>query len=458
MQEIFLAYGIRGIWGKNLNYSLAKKIGWAFGKWISKIYKKENPTILLCRDIRISSEALYNAVYSGLYSAGVEIFPAGIATTPMTIFGINHHKTDGGVIITASHNPPEYNGMKFYSKGAFPIGIGSGLEEIKSLTYSAPEFKEDILPKEEIPLLEEYEIFLTSSFEKRFKNISRKISIAIDAGNGAVSMVLDKVLGHFPWIRVEKLFWEMDGNFSGRGPNPLIEGALSPLAKLVKEKTLEFGVAFDADGDRIFFVDENGETLLSDWTIAWFVDEYLKRDPEEKIVIPIGSPWIIEDVLSSHKSKPIYSKVGFVNIRKDMLNSNAIFGAERSGHYYFRDFFFADSGIWTMFSAIQIYLEKNLPLSKIILPYKKYFTTGEINIKVSNREEAIELIRENITSKAKNKSNLDGFFADIGEWRILARPSNTEPILRIVIEGKNKEILEKAQKEVFGYIDHLIIK
>jgi phosphomannomutase len=444
MDDIFLAYGVRGITGKTLNSELVKKIAWAFGQ-------SHPGTILLAHDCRNSSLEFYNAAYAGLVACEVEVLPVGLTTTPMAIFGINHHKTTGGFVITASHNPPEWNGIKFFGRSAEPIGLENGLAEIRLKTLNAPQIP-DNAPNFTIPLLEEYENFLMLSFETSLEKVSRPIRLIIDNGNGAASIVLERILGHLPWINVEKLFWEPDGSFPGRGPNPLLAGALAKLQQKVLESHADLGIAFDADGDRVFFVDEKGEILLSDWILAWLVDEFLSENPSEKIVIPIGSPRIVEDVIQKHKSRPIYSKVGFVSMRKDLKAENAIFGGERSGHYYFRDFFFADSGIWAMLTVLKFFLKRGAPISKILNPYKKYFTTGEINFEVSDRAKALELLKKTYAFKARSINELDGFFADFGDWWMLARPSNTEALLRIVIESADKSTLERVTKEVKNLI------
>ncbi len=446
-ENIFLAYGVRGIVGKTIFPDTLKKIAWAFGK-ISR------GTIFLSHDVRNSSKEFYQSAYSGLIFSGREVLAAGLTTTPMAIFGINYHKTDGGLIITASHNPPEWNGIKFFAKEAEPIGLDNGLGQVRELIESAPEIPDYQVP-ESIPILEEYENFLASSFEKDLEESRRPLKIVIDSGNGATSFVLEKLLGHFPWINATTLFWEPDGSFPGRGPNPFLEGALDPLRKKVLETKSEFGVAFDADGDRIFFVDEKGEVVLSDWILAWVSDEILSKNPEEKIVIPIGAPRIVEDIIKDHGQKPIYSKVGFVSMRRELKTHDAIFGGERSGHYYFRDFFCADSGIWAMLTVLKLYLSKNAPLSKILGKYKKYFTTGEINFEIRDRMKAIEILKKQYILGAKFISELDGFFADLGDWWILVRPSNTEPLLRIVIESASDKILNEKKKEVIEIIKKL---
>lgn len=447
MDDIFLAYGVRGIAGRTLTADAVKKIAWAFGKL-------HPGTILLSHDCRNSSAEFYRSAYSGLAATGADVLPAGLATTPMTIFGINHHGADGGLAVTASHNPPEWNGLKFYAKAGEPIGLENGLADIRKIAANAP-----VIPDRNadaaVPLLEEYEIFLTRAFEPFLEKTNRPLRIAIDNGNGAASGVLDRVLGHFPWIEPLKLFWEPDGSFPGRGPNPLLEGALEPLAQAVRKTKADFGIAFDADGDRIFFADEKGDALLTDWVMAWLVEEFLSRNPREIIVIPVGAPRIVEDVIREHGGEPRYSKIGFVSMRRELKSYNAIFGGERSGHYYFRDFFFADSGIWAMLTMLRFFLERRIPLSQIMAPYRKYFTTGEMNFEVQDRMATLALIKQTYGAKAKSVSELDGFFADMGDWWFSVRPSNTEPLLRVVLESADRRILAQSRQAIIALIEKM---
>jgi len=448
--EIFRAYDVRGIAGRDLTPEIAAKIAWAFGRFLSERSGKTAPLVFLGHDARLSSEDLYRAAANGLVEAGANLETAGLCTTPMMTFLLNNHKAGGSLMITASHNPPEYNGMKFYIPPNIQVGLESGLLEIKSFYDEAPAISVSSFPETK-QYFAEYARFLSDSFSE-LKGRREKIGIAIDNGNGTASLVLDRVLPEFPWLSVDKLFWDADGNFPGRGPNPFLPGAREPLAKVVREKGLKFGAAFDADADRVFFVDENGAEVPSDWIIAWFADYILKKNPMQRIVSPVGISRIVQDVVVGNGGELIFSKTGPVAMRSDLLRHDAIFGGERSGHFYFRDFFFADSGIWAFFEALKIFLESGKPLSEILAPYKKYFGTGEINIEVEDRNLAMRNIKARYGPKAKNISELDGFFADFGDWWLLARPSNTEPLVRIVIESPDFSRTRAATKEVLDLL------
>lgn len=447
MNDIFLSYGVRGIAGKTLTAEMVKKIAWAFGKTYPG-------AILLSHDARNSSLQFYRAAYSGLSAAGARILPVGLSTTPMAIFGMNHYKTDAGMVITASHNPPEWNGIKFFGKSAEPVGLESGLAGIRDTAALAPEILEKEVPAA-LALAQEYVNLLVSVFKPTLKDLARSLRVVIDNGNGAASIALERALKHFSQLDVIKLFWEQDGNFSGRGPNPFLAGALEPLRQKVRGTKADLGIAFDADADRIFFIDEAGELISADWILGWLADEFLSLDPKAKIVIPIGAPRIAEDIIARRGGEPIYSKVGFVSIRKEMKAQNAIFGGEHSGHYYFRDFFFADDGIWTMFQVLKFWLARNVPFSQVISPYLKYFTTGEINLEVRERKAVIDLLKKTYSPQARSVSELDGFFADLGDWWMLARVSNTEPLVRIVIESSSPAILEQNRQAVLKLLSSL---
>lgn len=456
MEDIFLAYGVRGIAGRTLNENYVKKIAWAFGKFLIGQSQKENPSVLLMRDTRLSSPDFYRTAYAGLLHSGANVIAADMATTPMCVFAISHLSADGGFVITASHNPPEYNGIKFFARHAFQMGLDTGLGTVEQLSGSAPDIP-DAQVKERIGVADEYVDFLATKFSHLGK-LGELLNVAIDNGNGAASVILDRLLPRFPWLAAEKLFWEPDGNFPGRGPNPLLKNALAPLQKLVRNGKFDFGVAFDADGDRVFFVDEKGNAIQSDFIMAWFADEFLEKERGAYIVVPIGSPRIVEDVVKEKSGNLVFSKVGPVFMRPNMKAKNAVLGAERSGHYHFRDFFFADSGIWALFKFLEFYLAKRMPLSEILKPYEKYHSTGEINLGVKDRDTVIEKIKNAFAPKAVATSDLDGFFGDMGEWWMLARPSNTEPIVRIVVESADETTFKTAKNIVMSLIEPDILR
>lgn len=447
MISIFHAYDVRGVYPSELNEEIAGKIGWAAGEYFKKISGKENPVILVGEDNRGSSPSLSKSLIAGLLQAGATIRYGGMMTTPTFYFLVNSLPADGGLMATASHNAPRYNGFKFVGKEAEPIAKGSGLEEIESLAAKAPAITSQDEPTQEnfLPL---YLDFLSKSFLDLFRAKEQTFKVVFDNGNGVTSLVLEPLLSSLSWLEATKLFWNQDPLFSGRGPNPILPGALDNLSKAVRENQATFGVAFDSDGDRIAFVDEKGKQVPGDFLSAWFARQILRENPGEKFVLPVGASRVAEETIKENGGEVIFSRRGNVFLREKMQEANAIFGGERSGHYYFRNFFSSGSGIFTLLLFLDFWFASPSPLSEIFFPFAKYPSSGEINLSVGEPQKALEGIRNHYKGVAKTSNELDGFYADMGEWWFSARPSETEPLFRLIVEGKEGDLVAAKTREL----------
>ncbi|MFN7088576.1 MAG: hypothetical protein ACK4NX_02040, partial [Candidatus Paceibacteria bacterium] len=363
-------------------------------------------------------------------------------------FLVNYLSCDGGIMVTASHNPPQYNGLKFVKQQAKPIFLGDGLDEIYKLMDRAPKtFKKYPGPKKE-NFIPAYVEFFKIRFERFFKKDAKPLKIAIDNGNGVASLVLEELIKEFSWIQPIKLFWEQDPDFSGRGPNPSHKGALSFLCAAVLKHRADFGIAFDGDADRILFIDENGKQILPDFITAYLGENMLKEAPGSLVIIPVGTSRIVEEKIKEAGGKVIFSRMGNVFVSSKIEEYNAIFGGERSGHYYFRDFFFRDGAIFTLLSVIRFWLGERRPFSEIFSNYAKYVTSGELNIAVENQQGAISGLKDAFKNRARATNEIDGFWADLGDVWFLLRQSQTEPILRLIVEGKNSQAVNKTLNEI----------
>jgi len=454
-KSVFHAYDVRGIWQKELDVPTARRIGWSAGEYYKKISGKPAPMLLVGIDGRESSQPLSEALITGLSAAGAQVVFGGMMTTPMLYWAVNDAAADGGVMVTASHNPAEYNGFKFMQDRALPVFLSGGLEKIEEGMRRAPATPH-VARIEVVSLQERYAAFLKEKFPTLFSNQFPEIKIVADNGNGMVSFPLDQLLGALPWIKPIKLFWERDPQFQGRGPNPNAPGALRALARAVQRQHAAFGVAFDGDGDRIVFVDEKGSLVPGDWITAWFSRAYLLRHPLSTVVLPIGTSRIVEETIRAHGGRAAFSRRGNVFMCNTMESQNAIFGGERTGHYYFRDFFFRDSAVFAFLSFLSFFAESEDsagPFSDtVVAHFAKYSASGEMSIPSEDAGAAISKAKRAYASSAKHISELDGFFADCGEWWFLVRPSHTEPVVRLVVEGNDAKTVREKTDQLLGLL------
>src|SRR3989344_6822950 len=385
--EIFRAYDIRGIYPAEINENAAYKIARAFSRYLRiGIKEKENLKIVISADARKSSPALKEAFLEGLLDEGAEIIDAELTTTPMHYFILNKAEADGGAMITASHNPYEFNGMKLSKKGAVSIGAGSGMEEIKNDAIRG--------------------IFQNSSGGTKSKITKKDFS----------TEYIEFLAGHFPNLK-------------------------SYITKLVAgEKISE--ISFDFDGDRVMFRDENGKTVPGDIITALLARKYAK--PGEKIVYDLRSSRAVKEEIEMAGGVAIESRVGHSFIKALMKKENAAFGGELSGHYYFRDFFYSDSGVFAALAVLDLLRTAKKSLSELVKPLMRYFKSEEINFKIKDKEKIMDKIAAHfLDAKA---SYLDGIKIEYPDWWFSLRPSNTEDLLRLNIEASTLELLEEKKK------------
>ncbi len=443
---IFRAYDIRGIYPDYLNERVAELIGRAFVKFLGG----SNLNIVVGRDNRLSSPSLFKALTKGILEQGGNVIDIGIATTPMLYWTCAYFKFDAGIEISASHNPPQYNGFKMVRKEAAPISEKTGLKEIKKLVTSpgnAITSPGTIIKKE---ILKEYLKFNLRNFD--FKKM-RPFNLVIDTANATAGILIPEIFRKTNF-KISHLFPKLDGNFPNHFPDPLVKKNLLLLQKEVKNKKADLGAAFDGDGDRIIFLDERGEVIPGDLITALLSKIILKEQVGKKILYDVRSSKIVGETIKGSGGTPIVSRIGHTFIKEKMREKDVFFAGEFSGHYYLKEHYFCEAPIFVLLKILEIISSTGKNLSELILPFKKYFHSGEINFnEIKNKNKILEIMEKRYKNGKIN--HLDGLRIDFKNWWFLVRPSQTEPVLRLVIEAKTKEIFEEKKKELIELIKSL---
>ncbi len=431
-ERIFKAYDIRGIFPRDLDGNTAKIVGYAFGK-----YMGEGKRIGLCMDVRTSSPELKKNAMQGLLDSGLDIVDIGVAPTPVLHFAVSYYKLDGGMMITASHNPKEWNGFKFYKSGSVPIGLENGLSEIKDIAekseYAQAEHRN--LENLEQKVLKDYKRFLLD----RMKT-GKGIRIGVDPGNGAYSGIAKEIFEE-AGAKVFTINDSRDGNFPNRSPEPKDE-SLTGLKELVSKEKLDFGIAFDADGDRGVFVSNKAEVLRGDRTLAIIAKNMTKKG--EKLVFDVSCSEAVEDGLRQSGGIPVVTRIGRTFISKKMLEVGASIGGELSGHTYFADMYYADDPMFAGLKIMEMISNRKKPLGELEkeLPYYKSIVL-EMPVEDSMKSEVMERIRKELSERYE-PITIDGIKVKTNEGWFIIRVSNTTPMIKIVAEAKNSEDLEKV--------------
>jgi phosphomannomutase len=432
----FKAYDIRGKVPSELNIDIAYKVGRAFVKLNNA--KK----VVIGMDVRTSSPELAEALTNGLTDAGCDVVDLGLCGTEMIYFSTPYLDADGGVMITASHNPPEYNGLKFVKKGSVPMGYASGLEEVEQmiLNNDLGEISSEKGSVEKLDVMTEFinnlDQFYDASKMKPFK-------VVVNAGNGCVGPALDAIEDRLP-IEMVKVFHEPDSSFPNGVPNPLLPENREPTLRAIKESGADLGVAWDGDYDRCFFFDENGEFIEGYYIVGLLAKSILKKNPGEKIVHDPRLIWNTVDIVNENGGEAVVSVSGHAFIKEKMREVNSIYGGEMSAHHYFRNNAYSDSGMIPFLLVMQLMAEEGKTLSELVGEMiKKYPCSGEINTTLEDPKAKIEEIKAKYTDGILDE--LDGVSVEYDTWRFNVRMSNTEPLLRLNVESKGDVELMKSK-------------
>lgn len=434
----FKAYDIRGKVPVELNEDLAYKTGFAFTNYL------KCKTIVIGRDVRKSSPGLSNALTEGITDADCDVIDLGLCGTEMIYFGTPFLNADGGVMITASHNPPEYNGLKFVKKGSVPFGYDSGLKEIEQMILRN-KLGEKSPKKGSVKTLDIMKELIANLQKFYSRNTMKPYKVVVNGGNGCIGPALDALEPYMP-IKMIKVFTEPDPNFPNGVPNPLLPENRKPTIDAILKNKADLGVAWDGDYDRCFFFDEKGNFIEGYYIVGLLAKSILKTNPGEIIVHDPRLTWNTLSVVEKAGGKTAVSVSGHAYIKQKMREVNSIYGGEMSAHHYFRDNFYTDSGLIPFVLVLQLMSDENKPFSELVEEMiKAYPCSGEINSTVTNPRDKIAELKAKYADGKQDE--LDGISVEYDNWRFNVRMSNTEPLLRLNVESKRDEKLMKEKTE-----------
>jgi phosphomannomutase len=440
--SIFKSYDVRGIFPAQINDEFAYAIGRAFVEVLGRT------NICIGRDMRPSGESLMAALTKGATDAGADVTQIGMISTDCIYFAVGHYGFDGGVMITASHNPAEYNGLKFCREEAIAISLETGLAEVRDRAmagnFSNPERTGTV---KHLDVLEAFAQHCLSFIDdiaaiKPFK-------VAIDAGNGMAGLTVPHVFKHLP-CEVIPMYFELDGTFPNHPASPIEAENMVDLQRAVRENHCDLGVAFDGDADRMFIVDEKAELIGGDIVTALVGIDTLRLDPGAKILYNLISSRSVPEAILTHGGIPVRSKVGHSIIKKVMRDENVPFGGEHSGHFYFKRNWYADSGMIALMQCLNVFSRAAGPVSSVIAPIDKRSRSGEINSKVADIPAKLQRLQEHYADAQIDR--LDGLTISYPNWWMNVRASNTEPLIRLNVEGDTATLMEQHRDEALALI------
>jgi phosphomannomutase len=439
----FKAYDVRGLYPSELDEEGAYAIGRAV------VEQFEPKRFAVGRDMRLSSPSMAAAAIRGASDAGAEVLDLGMIGTEMLYFAVDSLGLDGGLTVTASHNPQEYTGMKVVRRGALPVGGESGLLDVRDRATAAAWSTSG--PAGAVSQVDIWPAYVDRVMS--FVDVAevKPLKVVIDAANAMAGAMLPPVLERLP-IEAVRCFFDPDGSFPNHEPNPLLPENREFIVAKTLEEGADLGVAFDGDADRCFFVDDSGEFVPGDFVTALFAESVLARDPGAKIIYDVRASWAVPETILRDGGVPLINRVGHAFIKARMRKDHAAFGGEVSGHYYFRDFSQADTGVVPFLLMLELISRKGQKLSEILRPLReRFFITGELNTRVSDVALKLQEIKERYASEG-TISHLDGISVDADDWHFNVRPSNTEPLLRLNLEARSEALMEQKRDEVLALI------
>ena len=444
--DIFKAYDIRGLYPKELNEEIARLIGRGFAAYLKV------PAVAVSRDMRVSSPALASAFIEGVRDQGTDVIDYGMMATDMLYFAVVRDELGGGAQITASHNPGQYNGVKMVRAGALPLSGDAGIGDIRDMVAN------DRLPAAAAArgsvstrnVVDDYVAKVMSFIDPA---VITPFTVVLDAGSGMAGLVAPKLFERLP-CKVTKLCFEIDGTFPNHEANPLIEENRRDITEEVVRQKADIGIAWDGDADRCFFIDGSGEFISGDFVTALLGEAFLLKHPGSTIIYDLRASHAVQDVAARYGSRALMNRVGHAFIKQRMRQEDAIFGGEVTGHYYFRDFYYADNGFIPALLMLELMSKKNQSLHQLVQPFReRYFISGEINTKLASMEEVPQkLAAIEAHYKDAELARMDGLSVDYPDWHFNVRPSNTEPLLRLNLEAASPALMEQKRDEVLGLI------
>jgi phosphomannomutase len=441
--RVFKAYDVRGIYPDELDEAGAYAIGRAY------VEEFEPRRIAVGRDMRLSAAAMADAVMRGAAESGADVIDLGLVGTEMVYFAVGELGLEGGIAVTASHNPKQYTGMKIVRRGALPVGGDSGLLDIRTRALSGA--RQETGPRGTITQENIWPQFVERVLSFIDVGTLKPLRVVIDAANGMAGAMLPPILERLP-IEVVRCFFEPDGSFPNHEPNPLLPENREFIVRKVTEERADLGVAFDGDADRCFFVDDTGEFVPGDFVTALLAESILAKEPSAKILYDVRASWAVPQTIERAGGVPLVNRVGHAFFKHRMREEGAVFGGEVSGHYYFRDFSQADSGVVPFLLMLELVSRRGEKLSEILRPFReRFFITGELNTPVADVALKLQELKERFGAEG-TVSHLDGLSVDAKDWHMNVRPSNTEPLLRLNLEALSPDLMERKRDEVLEVI------
>ncbi|MBA2476185.1 MAG: phosphomannomutase/phosphoglucomutase [Actinobacteria bacterium] len=440
--SVFKAYDVRGLYPSELDEEGAYAIGRAY------VEQFEPRRIAVGRDMRLSGLAMARAAIEGAADAGAEVLDLGLVGTEMVYFAVGELGLDGGICVTASHNPKEYTGMKIVRRGALPVGGESGLLDVRdrALAGFGEAGERGAVRAEDV-----WPAFVERVLSFVAVEAISPLRVVIDAANGMAGAMLPPVLERLP-IDAVRCYFEPDGSFPNHEPNPLLPENREFIVAKTLEAGADLGVAFDGDADRCFFVDDTGAFVPGDFVTALLAESVLAKEPGAKIIYDVRASWAVPDTIERAGGEPLINRVGHAFIKHRMRKEGAAFGGEVSGHYYFRDFSQADSGVVPFLLMLELISRRGQKLSRILEPFReRYFITGELNTPVRDVALKLQELKERFGPEGE-LSHLDGISVTASDWHMNVRPSNTEPLLRLNLEARSQELMEHKRDEVLALL------
>jgi phosphomannomutase len=442
--KVFKAYDVRGVYPTELDEDGAYRIGRAY------VEEFEPRTVAIGRDMRVSSPAMAAAATEGATDGGADVLDLGMIGTEMLYYAVGERSLDGGICVTASHNPREYTGMKIVRRGARPVGGDSGLEQVRRRAEAG---FGDVARRGKVREEDVWDGFVAKVLSFVDEGSFRPLKIVVDAANGMAGTMLPPVLERLPQLDVVRCYFEPDGSFPNHEPNPLLPENRAFIVEQTRAEGAQLGVAYDGDADRCFFVDDTGEFVPGDFVTALLARAMLEKEPGAKVIYDVRASWAVPRAIEEAGGVPLINRVGHAFIKERMRDEDALFAGEVSAHYYFRDFSQADTGVVPFLVMLELLAKAGRPLSELLAPYReRYFLTGELNTPVADVALKLQEIKERYAVEGGRISHLDGVSVDFDEWRFNVRPSNTEPLLRLNLEALSEPLMEEKRDEVLALI------
>jgi len=454
-QSIFKSYDVRGIYPGELNEEAAFLIGKAFIEYTGA------KSVVIGHDARLSSPALFKALSEGILAQGAQVTSIGQTPTEGLYFALAQYDFDSGIMITASHNPKEYNGFKMLVRRSFSEGgmkknglsaqAGNDLVWIRGKDLLSVVKESEIIVKgdavtKQKDIWPDYMQLMGSFFDA---NTIKPFKIVVDASNGVIGSVIEMLKSKLP-VQITSLNFQPNGNFPNHSPNPQEEGASAQIAEKIKATGADFGFMFDGDADRIFLVDEHGAMVSADIVLLLLAKHFLAKSPRKGVAYNLICSRSVPELVKKWGGVPIRTKVGFVNVREGLMENNGIIGGELSAHYCFADYFYCDSGIIAFLTLLQIISKEGKPVSQMVKELSMYAPPFQTNFQIENIPAILDKVKQKYSDGKQD--DLDGVTVEYDNWWFNLRPSNTEPLLKLTLEADTQELLEEKKKELSGFI------